>query len=121
MAALTTSVAAGCATSGAASPPATSTSSPGVSRSGSAAASLGSPGGTGAASPAAAGSAFTLVATGDLLIHKPVANRALADGGGRHYDFRRMLSRVKPLVAGANLAICHIETPLSANDKGISG
>jgi poly-gamma-glutamate capsule biosynthesis protein CapA/YwtB (metallophosphatase superfamily) len=61
------------------------------------------------------------VATGDLLIHKPVANRALADGGGRHYDFRRMLSKVKPLVAGADLAICHIETPLSADDKGISG
>ncbi|HYJ74552.1 MAG TPA: CapA family protein [Kineosporiaceae bacterium] len=65
--------------------------------------------------------AFTLVATGDLLIHKPVANRALADGGGRRYDFRRMLTQVKPLVAGADLALCHIETPLSKDDSDISG
>ena len=73
------------------------------------------------ASPAADPNAFTLVATGDLLIHKPVANRALADGGGRHYDFRTMLAKVKPLIAGADLAICHIETPLSSDDKNISG
>jgi poly-gamma-glutamate synthesis protein (capsule biosynthesis protein) len=65
--------------------------------------------------------AFTLVASGDLLIHKPVARRALADGGGRRYDFRRMLTRVKPLVAGADLALCHIETPLSKDDRNISG
>jgi len=61
------------------------------------------------------------VATGDLLIHEPVAVRALADGGGKHYDFRRMLTQVEPLVAGADLALCHIETPLSKDDKDISG
>jgi poly-gamma-glutamate capsule biosynthesis protein CapA/YwtB (metallophosphatase superfamily) len=65
--------------------------------------------------------AFTLVATGDLLIHGPVAKRALADGGGRHYDFRRMLTKVHPVVAGADLALCHIETPLSKDDRDISG
>jgi poly-gamma-glutamate capsule biosynthesis protein CapA/YwtB (metallophosphatase superfamily) len=65
--------------------------------------------------------AFTIVATGDLLVHKPVADRALADGGGRRYDFRTMLTRVKPLVAGADLALCHIETPLSRDDRNISG
>jgi len=78
-------------------------------------------GGAGAlAARAPSASAFTLVATGDLLIHKPVANRALADGGG-HYDFRRMLARVRTLIADADLAICHIETPLSADDTNISG
>jgi poly-gamma-glutamate capsule biosynthesis protein CapA/YwtB (metallophosphatase superfamily) len=65
--------------------------------------------------------AFTLAATGDLLIHGPVAKRALADGGGRRYDFRKMISKVKPLVAAADLALCHIETPLSKDDKNISG
>jgi poly-gamma-glutamate capsule biosynthesis protein CapA/YwtB (metallophosphatase superfamily) len=50
-----------------------------------------------------------------------VANRALADGHGRRYDFRPMLRKVHPIIAGAGLAICHIETPLSADDKGISG
>ena len=121
LAAVSTSVATGCATAGSGSPAPTGTSSPGASRPASASAAVGSSAGAGAASAGAGSSAFTLVATGDLLIHKPVANRALADGGGRHYDFRPMLAKVKPLVAGADLAICHIETPLSANDKGISG
>jgi poly-gamma-glutamate capsule biosynthesis protein CapA/YwtB (metallophosphatase superfamily) len=67
------------------------------------------------------GDAFTLVATGDLLIHGPVAKRALVDGGGRHYDFRPMLAKVRPIIADADLALCHIETPLSAHDKDISG
>jgi poly-gamma-glutamate synthesis protein (capsule biosynthesis protein) len=71
--------------------------------------------------PASDPNAFTLAATGDLLIHGPVAKRALADGGGRHYDFRAMLTKVKPLVAAADLALCHIETPLSKDDKNISG
>jgi poly-gamma-glutamate synthesis protein (capsule biosynthesis protein) len=61
------------------------------------------------------------VATGDLLIHGPVAAQALRDGSGKNYDFRPMLAKVRPLVRGADLAICHIETPLSATDKGISG
>jgi poly-gamma-glutamate capsule biosynthesis protein CapA/YwtB (metallophosphatase superfamily) len=65
--------------------------------------------------------AFTLVATGDLLVHGPVANRALANGGGRKYDFRPMLRKIRPIVTGADLALCHVETPLSADDKNISG
>jgi poly-gamma-glutamate capsule biosynthesis protein CapA/YwtB (metallophosphatase superfamily) len=64
---------------------------------------------------------FTLVATGDLLIHGPVAKRALADGRGKRYDFTRMLAKVRPQVQGADLAICHIETPLSRDDTNISG
>ena len=67
------------------------------------------------------GAAFSLVATGDLLIHGPVASRALADGGGKHYDFRPMLTKVRPMIAGADLALCHMETPVSADDKDISG
>jgi poly-gamma-glutamate synthesis protein (capsule biosynthesis protein) len=67
------------------------------------------------------GDAFTLVATGDLLIHGPVASRALADGDGKRYDFRPMLRKVRPIIAGADLALCHIETPMSADDRDISG
>jgi poly-gamma-glutamate capsule biosynthesis protein CapA/YwtB (metallophosphatase superfamily) len=76
---------------------------------------------SGTAAGASGPNAFTLVATGDLLIHKPVANRALADGAGRRYDFRSMLTKVRPIIEGADLALCHIETPLSADDKNISG
>ena len=55
---------------------------------------------------------FTLAASGDLLIHQPVWVRARADGGG-HYDFRPMLRYVKPIIAKADVALCHIETPMS--------
>ena len=55
---------------------------------------------------------FTLAASGDLLIHQPVWVRARADGGG-HYDFRPMLRYVKPIIATADVALCHIETPMS--------
>jgi Bacterial capsule synthesis protein PGA_cap len=54
---------------------------------------------------------FDIVASGDLLIHSPVFDRALALGGG-HYDFRPMLVRVRPIVRSAALAICHVETPM---------
>jgi hypothetical protein len=33
---------------------------------------------------------FTVAATGDFLIHTPVAAQALADGDGARYDFRPM-------------------------------
>ena len=55
---------------------------------------------------------FTVAATGDLLIHTGVARQALANGGGTSYDFRPMFSSVRGRIAGADLALCHIETPL---------
>jgi poly-gamma-glutamate capsule biosynthesis protein CapA/YwtB (metallophosphatase superfamily) len=62
--------------------------------------------------PAAARVDFTVAASGDLLIHGPVAARALANGGGRRYDFRPMFGSVRGRIAGADLALCHMETPL---------
>jgi poly-gamma-glutamate capsule biosynthesis protein CapA/YwtB (metallophosphatase superfamily) len=56
---------------------------------------------------------FDIVASGDLLIHSPVYERARALGQGR-YDFRPMLARVRPIVRGAALAFCHVETPMGA-------
>jgi poly-gamma-glutamate synthesis protein (capsule biosynthesis protein) len=55
---------------------------------------------------------FTVAASGDFLIHTPVAARALADGGGRRYDFRPMFRSIRGRIAGADLALCHMETPL---------
>ncbi len=49
---------------------------------------------------------------GDLLIHSPIYNRAKALGGGKRYEFRPMLRYVKPIVQGADLALCHVETPM---------
>ena len=61
----------------------------------------------------AEGTRLTVAATGDLLIHSPVWRRALAYGGGRTYDFRPMFRKLAPVIAGADLALCHVETPLS--------
>ncbi len=52
-------------------------------------------------------------ASGDLLIHTQVFQRALADGGGRRYDFAPMFARIRPYIRGADLAVCQVETPMS--------
>src|SRR5829696_2387355 len=55
--------------------------------------------------PAAGRVDFTVAASGDLLIHGPVAARALANGGGRRYDFRPMFGSVRARIAGAAPAL----------------
>jgi poly-gamma-glutamate synthesis protein (capsule biosynthesis protein) len=73
-----------------------------------------------AAPPAPGPVSFTLAATGDLLLHEPVTRRAQALAGGRGYDFRPLLAHVRPILSAADLAICHMETPLSRDDRRIS-
>ncbi|MBQ1104908.1 CapA family protein [Streptomyces sp. 404i] len=53
---------------------------------------------------------FTLLAAGDVLPHSSVIDRAAADAGGAGYDFAPMLAGVAPVVSGADLAFCHMET-----------
>jgi Bacterial capsule synthesis protein PGA_cap len=56
---------------------------------------------------------LTIEANGDLLIHSPVWQRAQQLAGGSGYDFAPLLRHIKPYVAGADLAICHVETPMT--------
>ncbi|MFG2985797.1 CapA family protein [Streptomyces sp. NPDC048258] len=74
---------------------------------------------TAAGSPAAKG--FTLVASGDVLPHTSVIQRAADDAGGDGHDFRPMFSGVKPVVSGADLALCHMETIYGEEDGPFSG
>jgi poly-gamma-glutamate capsule biosynthesis protein CapA/YwtB (metallophosphatase superfamily) len=69
-----------------------------------------------------AGRGFTLIASGDVLTHGPVLEQARAHGrrGGQSYDFRPMFAEIRPFVAGADLALCHLEVPLSRNGRDIS-
>ncbi|MFF8442270.1 CapA family protein [Streptomyces californicus] len=53
---------------------------------------------------------FTLLAAGDVLPHSSVIDRAAADADGAGYDFAPMLAGVAPVVSGADLAFCHMET-----------
>src|ERR1044072_2525645 len=58
---------------------------------------------------------FTLVASGDVLPHSSIIDRARFDGGGHGYDFRPMLAGIRSVVSRADLALCHMETVYGAN------
>ena len=58
---------------------------------------------------------FTLVMSGDVLLHGTLWTQARRDAqaaGHEGYDFRPLLAGVRPAVSAADLAICHLETPL---------
>ena len=57
---------------------------------------------------------LTIEANGDFLIHSPVFNRALQNGGGARYDFTPMLRYLKPIIGEANLSVCHVEVPMTS-------
>jgi poly-gamma-glutamate capsule biosynthesis protein CapA/YwtB (metallophosphatase superfamily) len=69
-----------------------------------------------------AGRGFTLIASGDVLTHGAVLEQASAYGRrvGQPYDFRPMFSDIRPIVSRADLALCHLEVPLSRNGQHIS-
>ena len=56
---------------------------------------------------------LSLVATGDVLLHPALWEQAAADGAGGGLDFAPQLAAVRPWVQGADLAVCHLETPLA--------
>ncbi|MGH3761127.1 CapA family protein [Actinophytocola sp.] len=59
-----------------------------------------------------AGGSFTLLATGDVLIHPPLTEQAIKDGDGSR-DFTDMFAGVRSAVESADLAVCHLEVPLA--------
>ncbi len=74
------------------------------------------------ASPSPSAKPFTIAATGDILIHGAVAEKAEQYGqeSGVAYDFRPMFESIRPFIAQADLGICHQETPISFTNEGIS-
>jgi poly-gamma-glutamate capsule biosynthesis protein CapA/YwtB (metallophosphatase superfamily) len=66
---------------------------------------------------------FTVLASGDILPHRSVQERARAygAGSGHAYDFRPMFAAIRPIVSAADLAVCHLETPLSPTGRNLSG
>lgn len=60
---------------------------------------------------------FTLVSTGDFISQPELSEQAAAQGRARglpHEDFSGILGSLKPFVSGADVAICHFETPVAA-------
>jgi len=64
---------------------------------------------------------ITVATTGDFLLHMPVQQRALSNGGGKSYDFSPMLAEIAPTISGVDIAYCHLETPLTTSDRNLSG
>jgi poly-gamma-glutamate synthesis protein (capsule biosynthesis protein) len=65
---------------------------------------------------------ITLAATGDILAHSRLNLTANAYAGsveGR-YDYSPMFADVAPLISEADLALCHLETPLSPDNTNLS-
>lgn len=60
----------------------------------------------------------TIAFTGDTLIHMPLSARAW---DGERFDFRPMFASVRPILAASDLAICHLEVPLSPDSGNLSG
>ena len=60
---------------------------------------------------------FTIAATGDLLIHESVADTARTSDG---WDFTPMFDSVAPILSQADLAVCHVESPMSPNNANLS-
>jgi poly-gamma-glutamate capsule biosynthesis protein CapA/YwtB (metallophosphatase superfamily) len=56
---------------------------------------------------------LTIGVSGDILPHLPIVTRAGALAGGEGYDFAPMFRRIRPWVRRNDLALCHVETPLS--------
>jgi poly-gamma-glutamate synthesis protein (capsule biosynthesis protein) len=66
----------------------------------------------------------TVVMSGDLLWHNTVWQSAHEDavshGLRRRFDFDPMFAAMRPVVAGADLAICHEEVPFAADDRHLA-
>ncbi|MFD3626635.1 CapA family protein [Streptomyces sp. NPDC058698] len=63
------------------------------------------------------GRSFTVAAAGDILIHPELVEQAARDAdstgeGEAGLDFGPLLAGVKPVISKADLAICHMETPV---------
>lgn len=61
----------------------------------------------------------TLSFTGDVLIHPQVSARAT--GNGRPFDFGPMFAPVAGVLSETDIAICHLEVPLSEDNRNLSG
>ncbi|MDT0381456.1 CapA family protein [Streptomyces sp. DSM 42041] len=64
---------------------------------------------------------FTLVASGDVIPYPSIMRQARQDAGGEGYDFTRIFAGIRPVVAQADLALCHMETPYGDDDGPFTG
>lgn len=63
----------------------------------------------------------TIAATGDILPHSPVTQSAMnyAASSGGTYDYSPMFAQITDLINDVDLAICHVETPISRDNTNL--
>lgn len=57
---------------------------------------------------------------GDTLVHSPLVTQAWENGGGTHFDFGPMFARIAPVIGWADLAVCHLESPVAPFGEPLS-
>lgn len=64
---------------------------------------------------------ISIVASGDILIHESVWESARDyAGGGDDFDFTPMFEPIAAHLTGADLALCHLEVPLSGDNSRLA-
>ena len=56
---------------------------------------------------------ISIVSSGDILLHERLWAQAKADGTDGNLDFYPQLADLEPVISSADLALCHLETPLA--------
>lgn len=72
------------------------------------------------------GRSFSVAAAGDVLIHPELVEQASEDAeatgrGSAGLDFEPLLAGVRPVIGKADLAICHMETPVGRPEGPFQG
>jgi poly-gamma-glutamate capsule biosynthesis protein CapA/YwtB (metallophosphatase superfamily) len=63
---------------------------------------------------------FTLAASGDILLHNYVIVEGRQNAGGNGHDFDPMFAEIRDRISTADFAICHQETPISADNTELT-
>mgnify|MGYP006279810097 CR=1 FL=1 len=66
-------------------------------------------------------SSFTIVTTGDILLHERLWTQAKADGTDSDWNFFPQLEGISSVTKSADLALCHLETPIANKNENYSG
>jgi poly-gamma-glutamate synthesis protein (capsule biosynthesis protein) len=64
---------------------------------------------------------ISIVSSGDILLHERLWAQAKADGTNGNWDFYPQLADFQPVIGSADLALCHMETPLAKLGVGYQG
>lgn len=65
---------------------------------------------------------FTLVATGDVLLHERLWTQARRDASPKGaWNFAPQLASIAPIVGAADLSVCHLETPVAPEGGPYNG